>query len=91
MAKTKSIDRNPREVLDETAASIRKLVVELENREREGNLLNAGEIQAIAGQLQAHVEYLLSAAGNLRDGNLREETCDESPDSPAGTGVPHST
>ena len=84
MAKTKSIDRNPRKVLDETATSIRKLVVELESREREGNLLAAGEIQAIAGQLQAHVEHLLSAAGNLR-----EETCDESPDSPTGQGVPH--
>jgi hypothetical protein len=86
MAETKIIDRNPRAVLDETATSIRKLVGELENREREGTLLTAREIQAIAGQLQGHVEVLLAAAGNLR-----EETCDESSGGPAGQGVPHST
>jgi hypothetical protein len=59
--------KNPRKILDETATSINKLVLDLENREIEGRPVTAGEIQTIAGRLQAHVEDLLAAAKSLRD------------------------
>jgi hypothetical protein len=59
--------KNPRKLLDETATSINKLVLDLENREMEGQAVTAKEIQAIANQLQAHVEDLLAAAKSLRD------------------------
>jgi hypothetical protein len=65
MAKTRNID--PRKVLDETATSIKELVLDLENRETEGRRLTATEIQNIAGQLQFHVENLLAASRGLRD------------------------
>jgi hypothetical protein len=64
---SKTHDKDPRKVLDETATSIRKLVLDLENREMEGRPVTAREIQTIAGQLQAHVEDLLAASRNLRD------------------------
>ena len=60
--------KNARKLLDETATSINKLVLDLENREMEGQPVTAKEIQAIANQLQAHVEDLLAAAKSLRDG-----------------------
>ncbi|HMH30055.1 MAG TPA: hypothetical protein VK580_15830 [Steroidobacteraceae bacterium] len=59
--------KNPRKLLDETATSINKLVLDLENREMEGQPVTANEIQTIASQLQAHVEDLLAAAKSLRD------------------------
>jgi hypothetical protein len=59
--------KNPRKLLDETATSINKLVLDLENREMEGHPVTANEIQTIASQLQAHVEDLLAAAKSLRD------------------------
>ena len=65
MAKTRNID--PRKVLDETATSIKELVLDLENRETEGRRLTATEIQNIASQLQVHVENLLAASRGLRD------------------------
>jgi hypothetical protein len=65
MTKTKHKDH--REVLDETATSIKKLVLDLENREIEGDPITATEIQTIAGRLQAHVEDLLAASRSLRD------------------------
>lgn len=64
---TKTQNEHPRNVLNETATSIKKLALELENREMEGGHLTATEIQTIARQLQAHVEDLLSASRNLRD------------------------
>ena len=65
MAKTRNLD--PRKVLDETATSIKELVLDLENRETAGRRLTATEIQNIASQLQAHVENLLAASRGLRD------------------------
>jgi hypothetical protein len=59
--------KEPRKVLDETATSIRKLVLDLENREMEGRPVTTSEIQTIASQLQAHVEDLLAASRSLRD------------------------
>jgi hypothetical protein len=53
-------------VLDETATSIRKLVRDLENRERMGVVVTAAEIRKIASQLQAHVEDLLAASSSRR-------------------------
>jgi uncharacterized metal-binding protein YceD (DUF177 family) len=70
MAKTRNKD--PREALDETAASIKELVLELENREAEGRRLTANEIQTIASQLQVHVESLLEASRSLRDEKPKE-------------------
>ena len=64
---TKAQQKNPRAISDETATSISKLVLDLENREIEGRPVTANEIQAIAGRLQAHVEDLLAASRNLRD------------------------
>ena len=64
---SKTHQKDPRKVLDETATSIRKLVVDLEKREMEGRPVTAKEIQTIAGQLQVHVEDLLAASRNLRD------------------------
>ena len=65
MTKTRNID--PRKALDEIATSIKSLAIDLENRETQGRLPTATEIQMIAGQLQAHVENLLAASRNLRD------------------------
>jgi hypothetical protein len=64
---TKAQQKNPRTILDETATSISKLVLDLEKREFEGRPVTANEIQAIATRLQAHVEDLLTASRNLRD------------------------
>jgi hypothetical protein len=64
---TKTLNKDARRALDETATSIKKLVIDLENRETEGRRLTATEIQTIAGQLQAHVENLLTASRSLRD------------------------
>jgi hypothetical protein len=64
---TKTPDKDPRKVLDETATAIRKLVLDLENREMQGRPVTTTEIQTIASQLQAHVEDLLAASRSLRD------------------------
>jgi hypothetical protein len=64
---TKTLNKDARRTLDETATSIKKLIIELENRETEGRRLTATEIEAIAGQLQGHVENLLTASRSLRD------------------------
>jgi hypothetical protein len=58
---------DPNKLLDETASSIRKLVFELEIREREGRPVTATEIQTIASRLQVHVEDVLAALESLRD------------------------
>jgi chromosome segregation and condensation protein ScpB len=63
---TKTANKDARKVLDEIAASIKGLVLDLENRETEGRRLTATEIQTIAGQLQVHVESLLTASRSLR-------------------------
>jgi hypothetical protein len=65
MAKTQHNDH--RKILDETATSIKELVLQLEEREIEGRLVTATEIQRIASRLQGHVEDLLAASRNLRD------------------------
>jgi hypothetical protein len=65
MPKTEYKDH--RKILDETATSIKKLVLDLENRETEGRPINASEIQIIASRLQVHVEDLLAASRGLRD------------------------
>jgi hypothetical protein len=70
MTKTPSIA--PRKVLDETATSIKELVLELENRQTEGRRLTAIEIETIASQLQVHVESLLAASKSLRDAKPEE-------------------
>ena len=57
--------QEPRKNLDEIATSIRKLVLELENREIDGRPMTATEIQAIAGRLRGHVEELLAASRSL--------------------------
>jgi hypothetical protein len=54
-------------VLDQTATSLKKLVLDLENREIEGRPITAIEIQTIARQLHGHVEDLLAASRSLRD------------------------
>jgi hypothetical protein len=64
---TKTNHKDHRKVLDETATSIKKLVLDLENREIEGRPINATEIQMIASRLQVHVEDLLAASRGLRD------------------------
>lgn len=69
---TKTLNKDPRKVLDETATSIKKLVIDLENRETEGKRLTATEIQIIASQLQVHVENLLAASRSLRDEKSEE-------------------
>jgi hypothetical protein len=58
---------DPNKLLDETATAIRKLVFDLEIREREGRPVTATEIQTIAGRLQVHVEDVLAALESLRD------------------------
>jgi hypothetical protein len=57
--------RDPIKVLDETARSLKRLVRDLENREIEGRVVTATEIQTIASQLQTHVADLLSASSSL--------------------------
>jgi hypothetical protein len=69
---TETNPNNHRRVLDETATSIKKLVLDLENSEMDGQPITASEIKAIASQLQIHVEDLLAASRNLR--NERPET-----------------
>jgi hypothetical protein len=64
---TKAPFNDPRKVLDETATSIKKLVLDLENRETEGLPISAADIQSIASRLQGHVEDLLAASRSLRD------------------------
>ncbi|HTB88676.1 MAG TPA: hypothetical protein VK743_12010 [Steroidobacteraceae bacterium] len=64
---TKAQHKDPREVFDETATSIRKLFLELENGQMEGRPITAAQIQTIAGRLQGHVEDLLAASRSLRD------------------------
>jgi hypothetical protein len=64
---TKTHNRDARKVFDETAASIRKLVRDLENREKEVNPVTATEIQSIARQLLAHMQEILDASRSLRD------------------------
>jgi hypothetical protein len=60
-------NKNPCDVLDETASSIKNLILELENREIEGRPMTATEIQTMAGRLQGHVGDLLEASRRLRD------------------------
>jgi hypothetical protein len=57
--------QEPRKNLDEIATSIRRLVLELENREIDGRPMTATEIQAIAGRLRGHVEDLLAASRSV--------------------------
>jgi hypothetical protein len=57
--------RDPIKVLDETASSLKRLVRDLEDRETEGRVVTATEIQTIASQLQTHVADLLSASSSL--------------------------
>lgn len=64
---TETKHNSHRRVLDETASSIKKLVLDLENREMEGRPMTAGEIKAIASRLQLHVEDLLAASRGLRE------------------------
>jgi hypothetical protein len=64
---TKAPYKNSRNVLDETATSIRNLILELENRETDGLPITAIEIQTMARRLQGHVEDLLAASRRLRD------------------------
>jgi hypothetical protein len=59
--------KDPREILNETATSIQRLVEDLENRKTGGRGVTSTEIQRIAGQLQAHVEELLIASHSLRE------------------------
>lgn len=65
---TKKLE-NPRQTLDEIAASIKKLTAYLGTREMVGKRLTASEIDAIATKLQTHVEELVAASKRLRDAN----------------------
>jgi hypothetical protein len=56
-----------RKILDETAKSIRELVLQLEKSEIEGRPITAADIQTIAGRLQSHVEDLLVASRSMRE------------------------
>jgi hypothetical protein len=58
--------RDPSNVLDETATLIGKLALDLENREIEGESISRAEIRKIASQLQAHVRDLLAISNNLQ-------------------------
>jgi hypothetical protein len=62
---TKTAHKDPRKVLDETASSIKKLLLDLESREIDGRPITATEIQAIAGRLRGHLEDLLAASSSL--------------------------
>jgi hypothetical protein len=62
---TKAQHKDPRKILDEIATSIKKLVLELENKEMNGRPITATEIQAIAGRLDGHVKDLLAASRSL--------------------------
>jgi hypothetical protein len=64
---TKTPNKDPRKTLDETANSIKELIIDLENLETQGRRPTTTEIQMIASQLQAHVENLLTASRSLRD------------------------
>jgi len=64
---TKTQHKDHRKGLDETATSIKKLVLDLENREMDRRPITATEIQTIANQLQVHVQDLLAASRGLRD------------------------
>jgi hypothetical protein len=57
---------DPNRLLDETATSIRNLVLDLEIREREGRPVTATEIQSMASRLRLHVEDILAALESLR-------------------------
>jgi hypothetical protein len=50
--------------LSETTASIKRLVTDLESREKTGESISAAEIEEIAYQLDSYVEDLVSAAKN---------------------------
>ena len=63
---TKAQHKSPREVLDETATSIKKLFLDLENGQLDGRPIAAAEIRTIASRLQGHVEDLLAASKSLR-------------------------
>jgi hypothetical protein len=58
---------NSRKVLDDIAASIKKLNLYFENSETEGRRLTTSEIDTVANELQALVEQLLAASESLRD------------------------
>ena len=63
----KTQHKDPRQVLEQIATSIKNLVLDLENRELAGRPITAIEIQTIASQLHGHVENLLAASRSLRD------------------------
>jgi len=58
--------RDPGKVLDETATSIEKLVLDLESREIQGEVITRAETRKIASQLQAHVQELLAISSSLQ-------------------------
>jgi hypothetical protein len=59
-------EKDPNKVVDDIAASIKQLLDELENREKNGETLKSAEVRAVANQLQTHVAHLLSAVSQLR-------------------------
>jgi hypothetical protein len=67
MPKTHGNPHNLRSLLDEIAASIKKLNLYLDSGEIDGKPLTVAETDEIARQLRFHVEQLLMAAKSLRD------------------------
>ena len=59
-------ERELNKVVDDIAMSIRTLVDDLESRRKQGEMIKATEVRAIASQLRIHVENLLSAERRLR-------------------------
>lgn len=60
-------DKDPRHALDTAATSIKNLVLDLEQHERDGKPVTASEIKKMASQLKVHVEDLLAASKNLSE------------------------
>jgi hypothetical protein len=60
-------ERDVNKIVDDVATSIKRLANELEIREKDGEILKAAEIRAVADQLRSHVKKLLSAVSRLRE------------------------
>jgi hypothetical protein len=60
-------EENLNKVADGIAIAIRQLVDDLESREKNGEILKAAEVHAVANQLQTHLANLLTAVRRLRE------------------------
>ena len=53
-------------VVDDIAIAIKHLANDLESRERNGEVLDAAGVRAVAKRLQTHAANLMAALGRLR-------------------------